>query len=169
MSPRRSALPPTEERHGVPRSAARVRAASPLAAWWARRAFPAAIGLLAALTDFSPAASPPPSIVYILADDMGCGDVGALNREGKIPTPHIDRLAREGMVFTDAHSGSAVCTPARYGILTGRYAWRSRLKSGVLWGFSRRLMERGLLPVQLHDLEADPGERHEIAGAGGGP
>ena len=74
------------------------------------------------------AAADRPNIVYILADDLGYGDVHALNPEGKIPTPHLDRLAAQGMAFTDAHSGSAVCTPTRYGILTGRYAWRSRLQ-----------------------------------------
>jgi arylsulfatase A-like enzyme len=77
-----------------------------------------------------------PNIVYILADDLGYGDVRRLNPEGKIPTPNIDRLASEGMLFTDAHSGSAVCTPTRYGLLTGRYCWRSPLQRGVLepWG-----------------------------------
>ena len=69
---------------------------------------------------------PLPNIVYILADDMSYGDVGALNPESKIQTPNIDRPANEGMSFTDAHSGSAVCTPTRYGILTGRYCWRTR-------------------------------------------
>ena len=61
----------------------------------------------------------------------------ALNPGGKIATPNLDRLAAEGMTFTDAHSGSAVCTPTRYGILTGRYAWRTRLEAGVLGGYSR--------------------------------
>ncbi|RMD76076.1 MAG: arylsulfatase, partial [Lentisphaerae bacterium] len=76
-----------------------------------------------------------PNIVYILCDDLGYGDVSCLNpSRGKIPTPNIDRLAREGMTFTDAHSGASVCTPSRYGILTGRYAWRSRLQRGVLGG-----------------------------------
>ena len=56
-----------------------------------------------------------PNIVYILADDMGYGDVGCYNPQSKIPTPYMDRLAREGMRFTDAHSPSAVCTPTRYG------------------------------------------------------
>lgn len=69
-----------------------------------------------------------PHIVYILADDLGYGDVACLNGDSKIPTSNIDRIAREGMAFTDAHSGSAVCTPTRYGILTGRYSWRSRPK-----------------------------------------
>ncbi len=84
-----------------------------------------------------------PNIVYILADDLGYGDIGCLNADGKIPTPHVDRLAKEGMVFTDAHSNSAVCTPTRYGILTGRYCWRTHLKSGVLWGYSPSLIEEG--------------------------
>jgi arylsulfatase A-like enzyme len=88
-----------------------------------------------------------PNIIYILADDLGYGDVRCLNPLGKIPTPHIDQLAAEGMRFTDAHSSSAVCTPTRYGIMTGRYNWRSRLKSGVLGGFSPRLIEEGRLTV----------------------
>jgi len=76
-----------------------------------------------------------PNIVYIIADDLGYGDVQCLNPErGKIATPHIDRFASQGMTFTDAHSGSAVCTPTRYGLLTGRYAWRTRLQQGVLDG-----------------------------------
>ncbi len=92
-------------------------------------------------------ASDRPNIVYILADDLGYGDVGCLNPDGKILTPNIDRLAEQGMVFTDAHSSSAVCTPTRYGILTGRYNWRSRLKNGVLGGFSPPLIERDRLTV----------------------
>lgn len=84
-----------------------------------------------------------PTIVVILADDLGYGDLSCLNPESKIPTPHMDRLAREGMTFTDAHSPSAVCTPTRYGLLTGRYAWRTRLQSGVLFGFDRPLIEPG--------------------------
>ncbi|MEN6309579.1 MAG: arylsulfatase [Anaerohalosphaeraceae bacterium] len=82
-----------------------------------------------------------PNIVYILADDLGYGDVSCLNKESKIHTQALDRLAGEGIIFTDAHSGSAVCTPTRYGILTGRYCWRSRLKSGVLNGYSPHLIE----------------------------
>jgi arylsulfatase A len=82
-----------------------------------------------------------PNIVYILCDDLGYGDVQAFNpKRGKIATPSIDRLAAEGMRFTDAHSGSSVCTPTRYGILTGRYAWRTRLQSGVLNGMSPPLI-----------------------------
>jgi len=93
------------------------------------------------------AADGPPNIVYILADDMGVGDVGCLNPGAKVKTPNLDRLAGEGMRFTDAHSASAVCTPTRYGILTGRYPWRTRLKKGVLGGFSPPLIEEGRLTV----------------------
>ena len=88
-----------------------------------------------------------PNIVYILADDMGYGDVSALNPESKIQTPSIDRLASEGMNFTDAHSGSSVCTPTRYGILTGRYCWRTRLKQKVLWNYDNSLMKPSQLNV----------------------
>lgn len=86
---------------------------------------------------------PLPNIVYILADDLGYGDIGAYNPDGKIRTPHIDRLARQGMRFTDAHTASAVCTPSRYSLLTGRYPWRSRLPVGVLRGYSRTLIDEG--------------------------
>ena len=64
-----------------------------------------------------------PNIIFILCDDLGYGDVKCLNPEGKIATPNFDKLAAEGMKFTDAHSGSSVCTPTRYGVVTGRYAW----------------------------------------------
>ena len=89
----------------------------------------------------------PPNILYILCDDLGYGDVKCLNPEGKIPTPNVDRIAASGMIFTDAHSSSSVCSPTRYGILTGRYNWRSRLKSGVLGGMSPQLIEPGRLTV----------------------
>lgn len=88
-----------------------------------------------------------PNIVYILADDMGYGDLSCLNPDSKIRTPHLDRLAEGGMRFTDAHSSSAVCTPSRYSILTGRYNWRSELKSGVLFGYNQALVEEGRLTV----------------------
>ncbi|MFV0267654.1 MAG: sulfatase family protein [Draconibacterium sp.] len=88
-----------------------------------------------------------PNIIYILADDMGYGDIMALNKESKIETPHLDRLVAEGMSFFDAHSNSAVCTPTRYGILTGRYCFRSRLKSSVLYGYSPALIEGGRTTV----------------------
>lgn len=82
-----------------------------------------------------------PNIVYILADDLGYGDVSCLNPESKIQTPHMDRVAAEGLTCTDCHSNSAVCTPTRYGVMTGRYAWRGRLKSGVLFGYDDPLLE----------------------------
>ncbi|MGJ8650869.1 MAG: sulfatase family protein [Opitutaceae bacterium] len=77
-----------------------------------------------------------PNIIYILADDLGYGDVQCLNPErGKIPTPHMDQLASEGMTFTDAHTTSSVCTPTRYGVITGRYNWRTTRQSSVLDGY----------------------------------
>ncbi len=88
-----------------------------------------------------------PNIVYILADDLGYGDVGCYNPASKIPTPNLDRLAKEGMQFTDAHSPSAVCTPTRYGLLTGRYAWRTRLQRGVLGPFGAPLIAENQLTV----------------------
>ncbi|MBU2929853.1 sulfatase family protein [Winogradskyella psychrotolerans] len=83
-----------------------------------------------------------PNIIYILADDLGYGDVQAFNPEGKIPTPNIDEMASNGIKFTDAHTSSAVCTPTRYGILTGRYNWRTSLKNGVLSGTSTSLIKQ---------------------------
>jgi arylsulfatase A len=82
-----------------------------------------------------------PNIIYILADDLGYGDVSSFNPQSKLHTVNIDRLSNTGMKFTDAHTSSAVCTPTRYGILTGRYNWRSSLKKGVLGGFSKSLIE----------------------------
>lgn len=82
----------------------------------------------------------PPNIIFILADDMGYGDIAALNENGKIKTPNLDRMAEQGVVFADAHSSSSVSTPTRYGILTGRYNWRSKLKKGVLGGYSKALI-----------------------------
>jgi arylsulfatase A len=88
-----------------------------------------------------------PNIVFILADDLGYGDLGCYNQKSKIPTPNLDRLAGDGMRFTDAHSPSSVCTPTRYALLTGRYAWRSRLKSQVLGPWGTPLIEPGRLTV----------------------
>ena len=87
------------------------------------------------------AAAERPNILIILADDMGFGDPHVLNGQSKIPTPNLDRLAGEGMIFSDAHTPSAVCTPTRYGLLTGRYCWRTQLKSGVLGGYSPPLVD----------------------------
>lgn len=90
--------------------------------------------LLAPLTGLYAASAPAtkPNLIFILADDLGYGDVGCYNKDSKIPTPNLDRLAGEGMRFTDAHAAASVCTPSRYAILTGRYSWRTRLQRGVL-------------------------------------
>ena len=93
------------------------------------------------------AADEKPNIIFIMADDMGYGDLGCYNRDSKIPTPNMDRLAKEGIRFTDAHSPSAVCTPTRYGVLTGRYCWRTRLKRGVLNGYSPSLIDTRRMTV----------------------
>lgn len=92
-----------------------------------------------------------PNIVIVLADDLGYGDLGSYNPKSKIPTPRLDALARQGTRFTDAHSPSAVCTPTRYALLTGRYPWRSRLKAGVLRPYDPPLIEadRLTLPAML--------------------
>lgn len=91
--------------------------------------------------------TPPTNIVFIIADDMGIGDVGAYNPESKIPTPHMDRIADEGLRFTDAHSASSVCTPSRYGALTGRYCWRTALERSVLFAYEPPLIEPTRLTV----------------------
>ncbi len=88
-----------------------------------------------------------PNIILIMADDMGYGDVQSYNAQSKVPTPHLNRLADEGAMLTDAHSGSAVCTPTRYGVVTGRYCWRTRLKRGVLVGYSEHLIDPDRLTV----------------------
>ena len=73
-----------------------------------------------------------PNVIFVLADDLGIGEVSPTNPDCKIKTPHLQKMAEEGITFMDAHSSSAVCTPTRYGVLTGRYNWRSRLARGVL-------------------------------------
>lgn len=92
-----------------------------------------------------------PNIIFILADDLGYGDISSLNKQGKIKTPNIDRLVAEGVTFEDAHSSSSVSTPTRYGILTGRYNWRSNLKQGVLGIYSEPLIsdDRVTMPIML--------------------
>jgi arylsulfatase A-like enzyme len=88
-----------------------------------------------------------PNLIYILADDMGYGDVSALNEKCAFKTPAFDGICARGLAFTDAHASSAVCTPSRYSILTGRYNWRSRLKTSVLGGYSRALIEENRMTV----------------------
>lgn len=91
--------------------------------------------------------APLPNIVIILADDLGYGDPQVYNADSKIPTPNIDQLAGQGIRFTDAHTPSSVCTPTRYGLLTGRYAWRTNLKQSVLWEWDKPLIDKERLTL----------------------
>jgi arylsulfatase A len=88
-----------------------------------------------------------PNVVFFFVDDMGYGDASCLNPKGKINTPNIDRLAKQGMIFTDAHSTSAVCSPSRYGVLTGRYNWRSTLQKGIVGVYGDPLIAEDRLTV----------------------
>ena len=88
-----------------------------------------------------------PNIVVILADDMGYGDVACYNAESKTPTPHLDRLAREGTQFTDAHSGCALCSPTRYGIMTGTHMWRTPKQHALYMPYDRSTMPMGELTL----------------------
>jgi len=88
-----------------------------------------------------------PNIIIILADDMGYGDVQAFNPKSEIPTPNLNKLSKEGVMFTDAHTPSGICTPTRYGLLTGRYCWRSSLKRGVLKGYDSPLIEKKRMTI----------------------
>ncbi|MEL7499972.1 MAG: arylsulfatase [Planctomycetota bacterium] len=103
-----------------------------------------------------------PNIVLIYTDDQGYGDVSALNRDAKFETPNIDRLAREGMTFTDGHSADTVCTPSRYALLTGRYCWRTRLKRGVLGAEAECLIADG--EVTLASFLRDQGYQTAMIG-----
>jgi arylsulfatase A len=124
--------------------------------------------------------------VVIYADDLGYGDVRCFNPDrGRIPTPHLDRLATEGMRFTDAHSSSGICSPSRYTLLTGRYHWRTRLQSGIVgtWGppliAPDRLTVAGLAKRHGYrtacigkwhlgwDWPIEPGKKPLVAGFGG--
>jgi len=95
-----------------------------------------------------------PNIVIIYADDLGYGDISCQNSESKIKTPNIDKLAHDGIRFTDAHSAAAICTPSRYSLLTGRYCWRTELQKGVLWSWDKPLIseERVTLPKMLKEI-----------------
>ena len=112
-----------------------------------RRSFCRTLALGAAGLRVARPAGALPNIVYILADDLGWGDLRCYNAKSAVPTPNADRFASQGVRFTDMHSPSAVCTPSRYGIMTGRYCWRSRLKQGVLNGYDPNLIEAGRLTV----------------------
>ena len=110
----------------------------------------ACLAAVTALACLVPAAvaCPRPNVVVIYADDLGYGDVRAYNPDrGQIPTPQIDRLAAEGMRFSDAHSSSGVCSPSRYTLLTGRYHWRTRLKAGIVGVWERPLIEPDRLTI----------------------
>jgi arylsulfatase A-like enzyme len=106
-----------------------------------RLTFAAALLLAAGGITTAGVAADRPNVVIILADDLGIGDVSAYNERAAWKTPHLDRLAAAGITFSDAHTSAAICTPTRYGIMTGRYNWRSRLKKGGFNGASRPLIE----------------------------
>ena len=120
---------------------------------------------LFAFQNVSISAQEKPNVIFILADDLGYGDVSVLNPKSKIITPHIDKLAKSGMIFTDAHSPSSVCTPTRYGILTGQYGWRSNQKKGVSRQYDPPLIEKetytvGKLFQENHYVTACIGKWH---------
>lgn len=100
---------------------------------------------------FADTISSHPNIVLVLTDDLGFGDVSFLNTESKIKTPHIDSLAAEGVWATDAHSPSSICSPTRYSLLTGRYAWRGKLRRGIVLPWEEPAIEPHLdtLPMML--------------------
>ena len=101
----------------------------------------AILGLFVVALSFSTLrADSPPNVIFVMADDLGIGDISPTNPDCKIKTPHLQAMAEQGITFLDAHSPSAVCTPTRYGVLTGRYNWRSRLAKSVLGGTSPHLI-----------------------------
>lgn len=103
-----------------------------------------------------------PNLLIIYSDDQGYGDVSCLNPDAKFQTPNLDRLAREGVTFTNAHSSDSVCTPSRYGLLTGRYSWRTRLKTGVMTAEGECLIEDGRTTIA--DLLKRAGYRTAMIG-----
>lgn len=119
------------------------------------------IGVLVFLTPLL-SANDRPNIVIILADDFGVGDIQAHYPDNKIATPHLDRLVQQGMSFTDAHSPSAVCSPTRYGLLTGRYSWRTRLQEWVVAAYEPPLISEGR--PTLPDLLKTKGYHTSIIG-----
>ena len=88
-----------------------------------------------------------PNVIVIYTDDQGYGDVSCLNPDSKFQTPNLDKLAREGMSFTDAHCSDTICTPSRYGLLTGRYSWRTKLKRGVFGAEKKCLIVDGRMTL----------------------
>ena len=101
------------------------------------------VGLISCSTDKTLS----PNIVIILADDMGYGDVQSFNPKSEVPTPNLNKLSDDGMMFMDAHTPSAICTPTRYGLLTGRYCWRTSLKRGVLKGYDSPLIDEDRITI----------------------
>ena len=112
----------------------------------------AAMAAIAANTGAIAAAERPPNIVFILADDIGYGDVGCYGAS-KVKTPNIDRIAREGVRCTDAHTPAAVCTPTRYGFITGQYAWRNPKGDHILSGVAPLAVPAGM-PTVASTLKA---------------
>jgi arylsulfatase A len=107
--------------------------------------------------------SPLPNIVFIFADDMSYDSVSIFNDKiGNMKTPELDKLVKQGMYFTDAHSASAVCTPTRYGLLTGRHSWRTHLKKQVLWTYGMPLIEKSQLTIA--ELLREKGYRTGLIG-----
>ncbi|MEM7307872.1 MAG: arylsulfatase [Planctomycetota bacterium] len=104
----------------------------------------------------------PPNVLILYTDDQGYGDCGAYNDDPRLQTPNLDRLAAEGMRFLDAHSSGSVCTPSRYGLLTGRYAWRTERGDVVLGADAEVLIEPGR--VTLASLLRDHGYRTAAVG-----
>ena len=103
-----------------------------------------------------------PNIILIYVDDMGYGDASCLNPKAKFKTPNIDRIAKEGMTFTDGHSSDTVCTPSRYSLLTGRYSWRTTLKRGVMGAEGTCLITNGRMT--LASLLSDNGYTTAMVG-----
>ncbi|UCS92031.1 arylsulfatase [Echinicola marina] len=104
-----------------------------------------------------------PNVIFIMADDMGYGDPQCYNSDSKIPTPNMNRLASEGMMFMNAHTASSVCTPSRYSFITGKYAWRSNLKREVLWStYNDPLIDKS--EVTIADMLKDQGYATAVVG-----
>ena len=122
----------------------------------------AAIGALALVAASVNAQENKPNVIYILADDLGYGDVTSFNPDGKFHTPAIDSLASEGVRFTNAHSTSGVSTPSRYSTLTGRYNWRTEMQAGVLWSYDLPLINK-----ERHTVASMMSENGYVTGAVG--
>jgi arylsulfatase A len=103
-----------------------------------------------------------PNIIVIYTDDQGFGDASCLNVNAKFQTPNLDRLAAEGISFTNAHCSDTVCTPSRYGLLTGRYCWRTTMKTGVMVAEGKCLIENDRMT--LASLLRDQGYETAMVG-----